>query len=138
MYLIILALGVCTASDAIEVLLINSLPSSLTFQATFNRTETEFSTTSSLTFLGMFFGGILAALLNSKIGLRKLLLASLLSTLTVSLLTNLATALPVYNALRLITGLSIGATIPPTFTLVSLHSPPEARGRNNTLVAWFW
>ena len=135
---IIFALGVCTASDAIEVLLINSLSSSSTFQATFNRESTGFSDVSSFTFFGMFLGGLTASLLNNRMGLRNLLLTSLSATFALSLLTNLASDILCYSFLRLLIGISIGSSIPPTFTLASLHSNVKDRGRDITSVAYFW
>lgn len=86
----------------------------------------------------MSAGGLTASLLNARIGLRNLLLASLSVTFVLSLLTNLASDIALYNYIRFIIGISIGSTIPPTFTLAALHSEAEERGRNNTLVAWFW
>jgi MFS family permease len=56
----------------------------------------------------------------------------------VSALASFSPSLFVFNGLRFVNGVAVGAMIPPVFSICSEVSPAETRGRNTNHVCWFF
>ena len=134
---VLASLAFCNAADAVHMTSFNYLRDSSSFLEAFSFNG-GIDATSSLLFVGMFFGGLVALVFGDITGRRSLLLSSLLLSSLASGLAVFSPSILVFNALRLLNGLAVGAMIPPVFAICNEASPDESRGRNVNHVCWFF
>ncbi|KAL3908460.1 MAG: hypothetical protein SGILL_008471, partial [Bacillariaceae sp.] len=89
-------------------------------------------------FLGMLLGGLVVGTMGDWLGRRPMLLLGLCCNSVAGTLSSFAPDVWTLSLLRCISGVGIGATVPPLFTLVTELAPPSARGFCVTLCASFW
>ena len=145
---IFVALGICNASDASEILCLAYVLANGPFQMQMlNSTAWRASLLASLVFAGMLMGGLLVALVGdsshatcSKRGGRR---GVLLQGLTLNAISGILAALVAPNVgwlcvFRFLGGVGIGSSIPPMFTLCAELAPARDRGFWGSWVASFW
>ncbi|KAG7355243.1 major facilitator family transporter [Nitzschia inconspicua] len=134
---IMVSLGVANSSDASEILCLSYILSDDTFQQRILQTQNG-GWLAAAVFLGMLVGGLLVGTMGDWFGRRPMLLMGLCCNSVAGMLSSVATNVQVLTLLRCVSGLGIGATVPPLFTLVTELAPPSARGFCVTLCASFW
>jgi len=136
---IILSCGVAIASDASEILSMSYILSDEAFDTQMlQNIPWRGGLLAASIFLGMFLGGVLIGPICDRFGRRPTLLSGLCINTIAGILSAASPNVYVFSVLRFIAGAGIGATVPPTFTLVSELAPPSRRGVCVTLCASFW
>jgi VNT family MFS transporter (synaptic vesicle glycoprotein 2) len=136
---IILSCGVANSSDASEILCLSYILSDETFSDTIlQNTPWRGGLLAAAVFLGMLLGGLFIGTLGDWVGRRPVLLFGLACNAIAGMLSCIAPNVYILSLLRCISGVGIGATVPPLFTLVTELAPPSQRGFCVTIVASFW
>ena len=135
---ILLSLGVANSSDASEILCLSYILSDQEFSNHFLQSKDGGGTLAAAVFLGMLLGGLIVGTLGDWWGRRPMLLMGLACNSVAGVLSSLAPTVGILSLLRFVSGLGIGATVPPLFTLVTELAPPSTRGFCVTLCASFW
>jgi MFS family permease len=136
---IMLSLGVANSSDASEILCISYILSDDTFASTILYDASwRAGLVASAVFLGMLLGGLCLGTLGDWVGRKPILLLGLCVNAVAGILSAGATNVYTLSLLRCLSGVGIGATVPPLFTLVTELAPPSKRGLFVTLCASFW
>lgn len=86
----------------------------------------------------MLVGGLIAGGASDVFGRKLTLLTSLLINAVAGAASALAPNWPALAALRIISGLGVGGSIPSVFTIYVEFLPLDNRGFWLTIVAWFW
>lgn len=132
-----LSLGVANSSDASEILCLSYILSDAKFESNMLQNR-DGGFLAAAVFLGMLVGGLLVGTMGDWWGRRPMLLLGLCCNSIAGILSSMAPNVQVLTLLRCLSGLGIGATVPPLFTLVTELAPPSARGLCVTLCASFW
>ena len=142
---IILSLGVANSSDATEVLCISYMLADRVFQTKIlgmNNDNNESSHGAGMlaatVFLGMLLGGLFVGTMSDWIGRKPMLVLGLVCNSVSGVLSALSPNVYLLSALRCVSGLGIGATVPPMVTLATELAPPSARGFCVTIAMSFW
>ncbi|OEU20147.1 MFS general substrate transporter, partial [Fragilariopsis cylindrus CCMP1102] len=136
---IMLSLGVANSSDASEILCISYILSDKVFQDNIlNDSAFGSGLLTGSVFLGMLLGGLIVGTMGDWIGRKPMLLLGLICNSISGILSSMAWNVYILSFLRMISGIGIGATVPPLFTLATELSPPSIRGFNVTICASFW
>jgi len=136
---VMLSLGVANSSDASEILCISYILSDDTFASTvLMNAAWRAGLLASAVFLGMLLGGLCLGTLGDWVGRKPILLLGLCVNAVAGILSAGATNVYTLSFLRCISGVGIGATVPPLFTLVTELAPPSKRGFFVTVCASFW
>ena len=134
-----LSLGVANSSDASEILCISYILSDKVFQDNIlNDSAFGSGLLTGSVFLGMLLGGLIVGTMGDWIGRKPMLLLGLICNSISGIISSMAWNVYILSFLRMISGIGIGATVPPLFTLATELSPPSIRGFNVTICASFW
>jgi MFS family permease len=136
---IMLSLGVANSSDASEILCLSYILSNDTFASTILlNTAWRAGLLASAVFLGMLLGGLCLGTLGDWVGRKPILVLGLCVNAVAGILSAGATNVYMLSLLRCLSGVGIGTTVPPLFTLVTELAPPSKRGFFVTVCASFW
>lgn len=92
----------------------------------------------TLFFLGMFAGAFLFGRLADRIGRRRVLLVAVAADAIFGLASVFAPSFTVLLALRFLTGVAVGGTLPVDYALMAEFLPPKNRGRWLVWLEGFW
>jgi VNT family MFS transporter (synaptic vesicle glycoprotein 2) len=138
-WMIFVSLGVANSSDASEILCLSYILSYEPFQRDMlYHTAWRASLLAATVFLGMLIGGLSVGTLGDRLGRRPMLMAGLVTNTVAGLLSAAAPNVISLAACRLVSGLGIGASVPPLFTLCSELAAAADRGFWVTVAASFW
>jgi MFS transporter, VNT family, synaptic vesicle glycoprotein 2 len=138
-WLIFLSLGVANSSDATEILCLSYIISNTDFDITIlHETAWRAGILASMVFLGMLLGGLWVGVAGDLQGRRPMLLLGLLTNSISGILSCISVNVWMLAVLRFLSGLGIGATVPPLFTLCSELAPAHDRGFWVSVAASFW
>ena len=134
-YQVVLACGLCFASDAMEVLLLSFL--TLILQSQWNLSETQSDSIVSVVFLGAMVGTFVLAPLGDKLG-RRIIFAITAATIGLfGVLTAFCTTYLQILTVRFMVGFGVGGLTVPYDTLGELM-PSSRRGSNMLATSYFW
>ena len=140
-YVAVGVLGLCNASDAVELLAIGYILPVLSSSSTsdgIHITDAQKGFLSAAVFVGMLVGGLVCGLLSDRMGRKSMLLASLGINALAGLSSSLMPNWPALLATRVISGIGVGGSVPSVFTMAVEYLPVERRGLLLTVVAWHW
>lgn len=147
--LALMALCMCNAVDAIEVLAFSSILTGYINPHTATRLDEDAPLSALLTasvFIGMLIGGLVAGLLGDRLGRKPVLMCCMLVNAACAML-SAATSLSVawqqaylLALFRFVGGLGVGGSVPCVFALVAELTTPltNTRGKRVTLLATSW
>ncbi|AUH66397.1 MFS transporter [Paracoccus zhejiangensis] len=129
--------GLVWAADAMQVISVGfSAPS---IAASFGLSVPQaIQYTGTLFFLGMFVGAYLFGRLADRIGRRRVLLITVAADAIFGLAAAFAPSLGALMALRFITGMAVGGTLPVDYAMMAEFLPPKNRGRWLVWLEGFW
>ncbi|RZI60869.1 MAG: MFS transporter, partial [Zymomonas sp.] len=131
-----LIFGLVWAADAMQVLAIGfSAPS---IARSFGVTIPQALQTGTLFFVGMLVGAFVFGRLADRIGRRPVLMIAILIDAVFGLASAFAPDLGWLLALRFLTGIGVGATLPVDYTMLAEFLPADRRGRWLVLLESFW
>ncbi|CAB9497354.1 Synaptic vesicle 2-related protein [Seminavis robusta] len=131
----VIAMGLCTASDAMEVLLLSFL--SIVVQHEFGVGPHEGSLLTSSVFIGAMIGTFILGRMGDIVGRKPMFLTSSVIISVAGLLTALAQSYWVMVVLRMGVGVGLGGLVIPYDSLAELM-PSRDRGRYLLLGGYFW
>lgn len=128
-WMIMVSLGIGISSDAAEVLCLSYFLATPGFQRDIlDNSPVRGGVLASSVFFGMLVGGLLAGILGDKLGRRPILWTALFCNVTAGWFSSISQTLLQLCFLRGLSGVGIGATVPPTLALATELSPPSQRG----------
>ncbi|WP_299846666.1 MFS transporter [uncultured Paracoccus sp.] len=129
--------GLVWAADAMQVISVGfSAPS---IAASFGLSVPQaIQYTGTLFFLGMFVGAYLFGRLADRIGRRRVLLITVAADAIFGLAAAFAPSLGALMALRFVTGMAVGGTLPVDYAMMAEFLPPKNRGRWLVWLEGFW
>ncbi|KQT47374.1 MFS transporter [Aureimonas sp. Leaf454] len=128
--------GLVWAADAMQVLAIGfSAPS---IAKSFGVTIPQALQTGTLFFVGMLIGAFVFGRLADRIGRRPVLMIAILIDAVFGIASAFAPDLGWLLALRFLTGIGVGATLPVDYTMLAEFLPADRRGRWLVLLESFW
>lgn len=128
--------GLVWAADAMQVLSIGfSAPS---IAATFGLTVPQALQTGTLFFVGMLIGAFVFGRLADRIGRRPVLMTAILIDAAFGIASAFSNSFEMLLALRLLTGIGVGGTLPVDYTMMAEFLPARHRGRWLVLLESFW
>lgn len=128
--------GLVWAADAMQVLAIGfSAPS---IAKSFGVTIPEALQTGTMFFVGMLIGAFVFGRLADRIGRRPVLMIAILIDAVFGIASAFAPDFGWLLALRLLTGIGVGATLPVDYTMLAEFLPSDRRGRWLVLLESFW
>lgn len=128
--------GLVWAADAMQVLAIGfSAPS---IAKSFGITVPEALQTGTMFFVGMLIGAFVFGRLADRIGRRPVLMIAILIDAVFGIASAFAPDFTWLLALRLLTGIGVGATLPVDYTMMAEFLPADRRGRWLVLLEAFW
>lgn len=128
--------GLVWAADAMQVLAIGFSATSIA--ASFGVTVPEALQTGTLFFVGMLIGAFVFGRLADRIGRRPVLMIAVLIDAVFGMASAFAPDFAWLLALRLLTGVGVGATLPVDYTMLAEFLPASRRGRWLVLLESFW
>ncbi|MDS9466238.1 MFS transporter [Paracoccus sp. MBLB3053] len=128
--------GLVWAADAMQVLAIGFTAASIA--TSFGLTVPQALQTGTLFFLGMFAGATLFGRIADRIGRRNVLLLTVLCDALFGLASAFAQDFTMLLALRFLTGMAVGGTLPVDYALMAEFLPPRNRGRWLVWLEGFW
>lgn len=128
--------GLVWAADAMQVIAIGFTAASIA--ASFGLTVPEALQTGTLFFLGMFAGATLFGRIADRIGRRKVLLLTVACDALFGLASVFAPDFWSLLALRFLTGMAVGGTLPVDYAMMAEFLPPRNRGRWLVWLEGFW
>ncbi|WP_245155747.1 MFS transporter [Paracoccus ravus] len=128
--------GLVWAADAMQVLAIGFTAASIA--GSFGLTVPQALQTGTLFFLGMFAGATLFGRIADRIGRRNVLLLTVLCDAVFGMASAFAQDFTVLLALRFLTGMAVGGTLPVDYALMAEFLPPRNRGRWLVWLEGFW
>ncbi|SEQ43776.1 MFS transporter, putative metabolite:H+ symporter [Devosia sp. YR412] len=128
--------GLVWAADAMQVLAVGFTGASIA--ATFGVSVPEALQTGTLFFLGMLIGASLFGRLADRFGRRRVLLITVACDVIFGLLSVFAPSLWVLFALRFLTGIAVGGTLPVDYAMMAEFLPAKNRGRWLVMLEGFW
>eukprot|EP00730_Choanoeca_flexa_P002278 TRINITY_DN10985_c0_g4_i2.p1 TRINITY_DN10985_c0_g4~~TRINITY_DN10985_c0_g4_i2.p1 ORF type:complete len:579 (+),score=80.45 TRINITY_DN10985_c0_g4_i2:171-1739(+) len=135
--MLLMLCGWANAADAVEMLGI-SFVITTTAECDFDMDEARKGWVTSVLFLGMMVGGWLWGNLADSRGRKWMLIIALLVNFAASAGSAFAPNYAVFLALRFLSGLGVGGSIPIVFTYFCEFLPAQNRGAFLNLVAAFW
>ncbi|MET0256990.1 MAG: MFS transporter [Methylobacterium sp.] len=128
--------GLVWAADAMQVLAIGfSAPS---IAKSFGVTIPQALQTGTTFFVGMLIGAFVFGRLADRIGRRPVLMIAILIDAVFGIASAFAPDFGWLLALRLLTGIGVGATLPVDYTMLAEFLPADRRGRWLVLLESFW
>ena len=135
-YRIFLIFGQVWLADAMQVLSIGfSAPS---IAKTFGLSMPQALQTGTVFFVGMLIGAFVFGRLADRIGRRPVLLMAVVIDACFGVASAFAPDFTWLLALRLMTGIGVGATLPVDYTMMAEFLPSDRRGRWLVLLESFW
>jgi putative MFS transporter len=135
-YRIFLIFGLVWLADAMQVLSIGfSAPS---IAKTFGLSMPQALQTGTVFFVGMLIGAFVFGRLADRIGRRPVLLMAVVIDACFGVASAFAPDFTWLLALRLMTGIGVGATLPVDYTMMAEFLPSDRRGRWLVLLESFW
>ena len=128
--------GLVWAADAMQVLAIGFTAPSIA--ASFGITVPQALQTGTLFFVGMLVGAFVFGRLADRIGRRPVLIVSVLIDAVFGIASAFAPDLTWLLALRFLTGVGVGGTLPVDYTMLAEFLPTHRRGRWLVLLEAFW
>ncbi|WP_128254628.1 MFS transporter [Falsirhodobacter deserti] len=128
--------GLVWTADAMQVIAVGFSAASIA--ATFGLTIPQALQTGTLFFLGMFLGAAAFGRLADRIGRRRVLLITVALDAVFGLLSVLAPSFGILLALRFLTGMAVGGTLPVDYAMMAEFLPPKNRGRWLVGLEGFW
>ena len=128
--------GLVWAADAMQVIAIGFTAASIA--ASFGLTVPQALQTGTLFFLGMFAGATLFGRIADRIGRRNVLLLTVACDAVFGLASVFATDFTMLVALRFLTGMAVGGTLPVDYAMMAEFLPPRNRGRWLVWLEGFW
>ncbi|KFC72937.1 MFS transporter, metabolite:H+ symporter [Bosea sp. LC85] len=128
--------GLVWAADAMQVLAVGFTAGSIA--ATFGLSVPQALQTGTLFFLGMLIGAALFGRMADRYGRRRVLLITVACDAVFGLLSVFAPSFAVLLALRFLTGVAVGGTLPVDYAMMAEFLPPKNRGRWLVMLEGFW
>ncbi|GAU81601.1 MFS transporter [Bosea sp. BIWAKO-01] len=128
--------GLVWAADAMQVLAVGFTAASIA--ATFGLSVPQALQTGTLFFLGMLIGAALFGRLADRYGRRRVLLITVACDAVFGLLSVFAPSFAALLALRFLTGIAVGGTLPVDYAMMAEFLPPRNRGRWLVMLEGFW
>lgn len=128
--------GLVWAADAMQVLAVGF--TAVSIAATFGLSVPEALQTGTLFFLGMLIGAALFGRLADRYGRRRVLLVTVACDAVFGLLSVFAPSFAALLALRFLTGMAVGGTLPVDYAMMAEFLPPKNRGRWLVMLEGFW
>ena len=128
--------GLVWAADAMQVIAIGFTAASIA--ASFGLTVPQALQTGTLFFLGMFAGATLFGRIADRIGRRNVLLLTVSCDAVFGLASVFAPDFWSLLALRFLTGMAVGGTLPVDYAMMAEFLPPRNRGRWLVWLEGFW
>lgn len=128
--------GLVWAADAMQVLAVGFTAASIA--ATFGLSVPQALQTGTLFFLGMLIGAALFGRLADRYGRRRVLLITVACDAVFGLLSVFAPSFAALLALRFLTGVAVGGTLPVDYAMMAEFLPPKNRGRWLVMLEGFW
>lgn len=128
--------GLVWTADAMQVLAVGFTVA--TIATSFGLTLPEALTTGTLFFLGMLIGAALFGRLADRFGRRNILLGTVAMDAVFGLASAFAQDFTLLLALRFLTGVAVGGTLPVDYAMMAEFLPPERRGRWLVMLESFW
>lgn len=128
--------GLVWAADAMQVIAIGFTAASIA--ASFGLTVPMALQTGTLFFLGMFVGAALFGRIADRIGRRNVLLVTVTCDAVFGLASAFAPNFEMLLALRFLTGMAVGGTLPVDYAMMAEFLPPRNRGRWLVWLEGFW
>ena len=133
---IFMIFGLVWLADAMQVLSIGfSAPS---IAKTFGLTMPQALQTGTLFFVGMLIGAFVFGRLADRIGRRPVLMMAVAIDACFGVASSFAPDFTWLLALRFLTGIGVGATLPVDYTMMAEFLPSDRRGRWLVLLESFW
>jgi putative MFS transporter len=135
-YRLFLIFGLVWMADAMQVLSIGfSAPS---IAQTFGVTVPQALQTGTLFFVGMLVGAFVFGRLADRIGRRPVLMTAVIIDACFGVASAFAPDMTWLLALRFLTGIGVGGTLPVDYTMMAEFLPSDRRGRWLVLLESFW
>ena len=128
--------GLVWAADAMQVLAIGFTAPSIA--SSFGLTVPQALQTGTLFFVGMLIGAFVFGRLADRIGRRNCLMITVLIDAVFGIASAFAPDFGWLLALRFLTGLGVGGTLPVDYTMMAEFLPSHRRGRWLVLLESFW
>jgi putative MFS transporter len=128
--------GLVWAADAMQVLAVGFTGASIA--QSFGLTIPQALQTGTLFFLGMLIGASLFGRLADRFGRRRVLIITVAMDAVFGILSAFAPSFPILLALRFLTGIAVGGTLPVDYALMAEFLPARARGRWLVMLEGFW
>lgn len=128
--------GLVWTADAMQVLAVGFTVASIS--ASFGLTVPEALQTGTLFFLGMLVGAALFGRLADRFGRRRILLITVAMDAVFGIASAFAPDFVFLLALRFLTGLAVGGTLPVDYAMMAEFLPPSRRGRWLVMLEGFW
>lgn len=128
--------GLVWAADAMQVLAVGFTAASIA--ATFGLSVPQALQTGTLFFLGMLIGAAVFGRLADRYGRRRVLLITVACDAVFGLLSVFAPSFAALLALRFLTGIAVGGTLPVDYAMMAEFLPPRNRGRWLVMLEGFW
>ncbi|MBB3937023.1 MFS transporter [Aureimonas phyllosphaerae] len=128
--------GLVWAADAMQVLAIGFTAPSIA--ASFGITVPQALQTGTLFFVGMLIGAFVFGRLADRIGRRNCLMITVLIDAAFGIASAFAPDFGWLLALRFLTGIGVGGTLPVDYTMMAEFLPSHRRGRWLVLLESFW
>ena len=135
-YRLLAIFGLVWAADAMQVLAIGFAAPSLA--ASFGLTIPQAIQAGTAFFLGMLLGAWGFGRLADRIGRRRVLIVTVLIDAVFGLASVFAHDFTLLLALRLLTGIGVGGTLPVDYAMMAEFLPPRRRGRWLVALEGFW
>jgi putative MFS transporter len=128
--------GLVWAADAMQVLAVGFTSASIA--VSFGVSVPEALQTGTFFFLGMLIGAALFGRLADRYGRRRVLLITVACDAVFGLASVFAPDLMILFALRFLTGLAVGGTLPVDYAMMAEFLPAKNRGRWLVILEGFW
>ncbi|WP_152046424.1 MFS transporter [Aureimonas psammosilenae] len=128
--------GLVWAADAMQVLAVGFTAAAIA--ASFDLTVPEALQTGTALFLGMMVGAFVFGRLADRIGRRPVLIAGVLIDAVFGIASAFAPDFAWLLALRFLTGIGVGGTLPVDYAMMAEFLPAERRGRWLVALEGFW
>lgn len=128
--------GLVWTADAMQVLAVGFTAASIA--ATFELTVPQALQTGTLFFLGMLIGAVVFGRLADRWGRRRVLLLTVACDAVFGTLSIFAPDFTSLLALRFLTGIAVGGTLPVDYAMMAEFLPARNRGRWLVMLEGFW
>lgn len=128
--------GLVWAADAMQVLAVGFTAPSIA--KSFGLTVPQALQTGTLFFLGMLIGAALFGRLADRYGRRRILIATVALDAVFGLASVFAPSFTALIALRFLTGMAVGGTLPVDYAMMAEFLPARSRGRWLVALEGFW